>query len=1035
MNSSPRLINVSSYILFAVIALPGAVYAYSSTMDTEQAPIGQNDVIFGYHGTSSPAAADCSTCHTGGSYTNSGTSLSGSGSVSHGSTNAYSLSISSSNAVRIGFNLAIYNASDVKQTGGNAPSPGDASSIATNDEISHSSPQLPSHSWSFDWTAPDTLGTYTMYYCINQVNFDGDGYTVGDGPPACSSRSISVINNAPTAVNDTAGTIPGALSISESASTTFNAISGGPGLNDNDPEDDDIDIVSINTTGTTGSVTLNNGETGSITYDTNGQFEYLAAGESTTDSFSYTIQDDYGASYQDTGTVTVTINGVNDAPTLGAQSEVISVGEGGSTSNVTIGGSLVTTNLMANDSDPDTSDSLSVVYYASTTPLSTTAPSNGTLSINESNGTFTYTHNGSETISDSFTYRVTDGTTASALKTVTINIAPANDPPVAVNDTGINVNEGGSVLIDLVANDTDAELSTLTATSISAAGQGSITNHGDGTATYTHDGIDRVNLSDSFTYFAHDGFQASISSATVSITVIPQNDAPTAVDDNVTVESNSSNNTLNVLANDTDADLSDTMEIISVSATSQGGTVTINNPGSPGNSLNYTPATNVQTTETFSYTMQDGSGVQSSATVTVNFQDSDGDGIADTLDNCPSLSNAAQTDTDNDGLGDDCDADPNGNGALDTYIEFTVTRSTGAGNLNGSIIFGDDTLVSVQAALADPNISGNTSYDWTASNAQLLAIGSFNVNNDTLSFDPSSLAVGTYLIDVVITNENVPTHNTLLLNLLAASDPSAGLPATDSDGDGNNDDTEGYQDTDQDGIPDFRDDVDNDNTLLQKQTSGTPETIRYLQSATGTRLQLGDIAIASGRFGAGIDANDLQTHNSGSANTDDSGYESISEIFDFVISDLPQVGGSIDIVIPLSSSLLNHSVYRKFDALNGWQDFVIDSRNSLSSASSIAGICPAPGSTSYQSGLNAFDDCVQLTLQDGGPNDNDGEINGVIRDPGVFAVDSNAATGSANCEHSQFNNCVDQRGGIGAFAPLALLFLLPGLMLRRKNRI
>jgi hypothetical protein len=46
--------------------------------------------------------------------------------------------------------------------------------------------------------------------------------------------------------------------------------------------------------------------------------------------------------------------------------------------------------------------------------------------------------------------------------------------------------------------------------------------------------------------------------------------------------------------------------------------------------------------------------------------DSDGDGMPDNSDNCPSAPNPAQEDLDGDGLGDACDAAPNGTGSTDT---------------------------------------------------------------------------------------------------------------------------------------------------------------------------------------------------------------------------------------------------------------------------------------------------------------------------------------------------------------------------------
>ena len=47
--------------------------------------------------------------------------------------------------------------------------------------------------------------------------------------------------------------------------------------------------------------------------------------------------------------------------------------------------------------------------------------------------------------------------------------------------------------------------------------------------------------------------------------------------------------------------------------------------------------------------------------------DSDGDGIEDTEDNCPAVTNADQTNTDTDGQGDACDTDDDNDGMSDTY--------------------------------------------------------------------------------------------------------------------------------------------------------------------------------------------------------------------------------------------------------------------------------------------------------------------------------------------------------------------------------
>jgi len=86
-------------------------------------------------------------------------------------------------------------------------------------------------------------------------------------------------------------------------------ISPGVLINDLDPDAYDLLLVTaVDTSGTVGAV-IGWGPRGTFTYDPNGQFEYLQAGDSTTDSFTYTVSDASGDT--DTATVTITITGVD----------------------------------------------------------------------------------------------------------------------------------------------------------------------------------------------------------------------------------------------------------------------------------------------------------------------------------------------------------------------------------------------------------------------------------------------------------------------------------------------------------------------------------------------------------------------------------------------------------------------------------------------------------------------------------------------------------------------------------------------------
>jgi T1SS-143 domain-containing protein len=127
-------------------------------------------------------------------------------------------------------------------------------------------------------------------------------------------------NDAPTAVADTAG-------VTEGATLTVNARAGGVLGNDTDPDTTDVLTVSAVRTGTSGTLqtvtsggaTTVHGTWGDLHINADGTYTYTpsdasAAGEHNTDVFTYTAQDPSGAT--STATLSITVNGVNDAPVV-----------------------------------------------------------------------------------------------------------------------------------------------------------------------------------------------------------------------------------------------------------------------------------------------------------------------------------------------------------------------------------------------------------------------------------------------------------------------------------------------------------------------------------------------------------------------------------------------------------------------------------------------------------------------------------------------------------------------------------------------
>ena len=162
----------------------------------------------------------------------------------------------------------------------------------------------------------------------------------------------------------------------------------------------------------------------------------------------------------------------------------------------------------------------------------------------------------------------------------------------------------------VLANDSDADGSPLTAVLASGTSNGSLVFAADGSFSYTPNA--GFNGLDSFTYRASDGASNS-SLTTVTITVLPVNDAPTAGDDNFTIAEDGTLTlaAIGVLANDSDLD-GDPLAALLVSGPSNG-SVALNVNGS----LTYRPNANFNGVDSFTYRASDGSANSGLATVTI----------------------------------------------------------------------------------------------------------------------------------------------------------------------------------------------------------------------------------------------------------------------------------------------------------------------------------------------------------------------------------------------------------------------------------
>jgi hypothetical protein len=352
-----------------------------------------------------------------------------------------------------------------------------------------------------------------------------------------------------------------------------------PGVLSNDEDPDGVSLIAS---------LVSNARNGKVALDADGSFVYLPdpdfVGE---DGFTYQTSDRELAS--NVASVTLTVMSTNVPPIaygdafVASQAEAIEVPAPG---------------VLENDIDDDGQP-----IHA----LLETEASHGSLDFAR-DGSFRYVPEPDFNGEDQFTYRASDGESTSEVATVTITVAPANSPPVATDDF-YEVEEDETLDVSapgIIENDLDADGQPLQVLLGEEPLFGSLTISEDGSFDYAPSAD--FNGEDQFTYRLSDG-EATSELAIVHIRVLPVNDIPQAVEDQV---SGTQDQVLeiHVLAND--LGLGDGPIVLTVEILPTEGTIEIVEDW-----IVYTPKAGLVGEDEFDYLVTDLDGESSQASVSI----------------------------------------------------------------------------------------------------------------------------------------------------------------------------------------------------------------------------------------------------------------------------------------------------------------------------------------------------------------------------------------------------------------------------------
>ncbi len=432
-----------------------------------------------------------------------------------------------------------------------------------------------------------TLNADGSYTYTPNAGFSGEDsfeYEVCDDgtPSVCDVATVVIevlpvvdpVNNAPVANPD------------DYITDVNTPVNGSVLPNDFDPDGDDLTPTKTGDP-TNGTVVFN--PDGTFTYTPNTDFE----GE---DSFTYQVCDADGLCDETTVTIIVVPDNV-------FENTVVAVDDNGYGEMNTD----ITGNVLNNDTDPEGNNIVSVTK--------TSDPANGTVVVNN-DGSYVYTPTTGYTGNDQFTYEICDdgSPVACDAATVYLTVDPVANTTIAVNDFNVTPFEtpvSGNVLIN--DEDPEGDNQTVNTTPVSGPTNGSVTLNADGSYTYTPNA--GFSGEDSFEYeVCDDGTPSVCDVATVVIEVLPVvdpvNNAPVANPDDYITDVNTPVNG-SVLPNDFDPDGDDLTPTKTGDPTN--GTVVFN----PDGTFTYTPNTDFEGEDSFTYQVCDADGLCDETTVTI----------------------------------------------------------------------------------------------------------------------------------------------------------------------------------------------------------------------------------------------------------------------------------------------------------------------------------------------------------------------------------------------------------------------------------